>query len=119
MSNLKEQMQLRTLIIAKHTIEYCKSLPKGQEIGNIKSQLIRSVSSVGANYHAACRAKSKADFIYKLQIVEEECDESIFWMKLLRELSYGNNSTFNFIFEELNEILSIIVSSLKTLKSNN
>jgi len=82
-------------------------------------QLIRSSSSVGANYRAACRAKSLADFINKLKIVEEEADESIYFLELIDELDSSFKKAVTPIIKEGNELLSIIVASINTSKRRN
>jgi four helix bundle protein len=71
---------------------------------------------VGANYRAVCRAKSPADFINKLSIVEEEADESIFWLELIGELETQFSETVSSIIREMTEILSIVVAARKTSK---
>lgn len=80
-----------------------------------KRQLIRSASSVAANYRAACRAKSKKDFIYKLAIVEEECDETLFWLEFLKALKV-EVPNYDKHQKEFDEILAIIVTSIKSAK---
>jgi len=87
MNDLKD----RTKRFAVEVIRFCSTLPEKREYRNIQSQLTRCGSSVGANYRAACRARSKADFISKLSIVEEEADESIYWLELLEEIGESNN----------------------------
>ncbi|MGE5355824.1 MAG: four helix bundle protein [Deltaproteobacteria bacterium] len=90
-----------------------KSLPKDGINIPYSNQLIRSSSSPGANYRAACRAKSSADFINKLKIVEEELDESVYFLELLLYFNSSYNDHFNLLIEEGNELLAIIVKSLK------
>ena len=92
----------------------CQELPV--EFRDYKGQLVRSSSSVGANYRAACRAKSTRDFINKLKIVEEELDESLFFIEIISELSEKQIIKQTTIYKEGDEILSIIVKSIKTLK---
>ena len=104
--------KLLLLIIAES-----KSLPKSDEYFIIKRQLIRSISSSAANYNAACRAKSKADFAYKLKIVVEELDESYFWLDILKSLP-DNPIDFTAHLKETNELLSIMISSVKTIQTN-
>ncbi len=82
----------------------------------IGKQLLRCGTSVGANYRAACRAKSNADFINKLAIVEEEADESMFWIELLMETGAIKPNLVENLLAEANEILSIIVLAIKTSK---
>jgi four helix bundle protein len=80
--------------------------------------LLRSGTSVGANYRAVCRAKSNADFINKLRIVEEESDESLFWMELLVENNLIKETKLRDLMNETNEILAIVVASAKTARSS-
>src|SRR5882724_8378079 len=81
----REEMKARTKAYANRIVKLCSALPSGWVAQTLGKQLLRSGTSVGANYRAVCRAKSSADFINKLRIVEEECDESLFWMELLVE----------------------------------
>ena len=101
----------------------CSKLPKTREYNAYVNQLIRCSSSVGANYRAAQRAKSAPDFINKLKIVEEEADESHFFLELIQVIKMieqiGLNSEIEFLLKEANEITAIIVSSLKTARINN
>ena len=79
----REEMKARTKTHANRVVKLCAALPGNWIAQCLGKQLLRSGTSVGANYRAVCRAKSNADFINKLRIVEEECDESLFWMELL------------------------------------
>jgi len=72
---------------------------------------------VGANYRAACRARSVADFVAKMRLVEEECDESIYWIELLVESKQINRSLVEDLLSEANEILSMVVASIKTART--
>ncbi len=81
-------------------------------------QLLRSATSVGANYRSACRAKSRADFISKMTIVEEECDESLYWMELMIRSGATRPEVLQPLMKEANEILSLVVSSIRTARSN-
>jgi four helix bundle protein len=81
-------------------------------------QLLRSGTSVGANYRAVCRAKSNSDFINKLRIVEEECDESLFGMELLADNNLIKPSRLGSLMKEADEIPAIIVSSAKTARTS-
>lgn len=80
-----------------------------------KRQLFRCAPAVAANYRAACRAKSKADFIYKLSLVEEECDETLFWLEFLDETGVEVANTEDHQ-KEFNEILSIVIASIKSAR---
>jgi four helix bundle protein len=113
---LKEQIQDRTRSLAIGIIKLCEALPEKDSNRIITRQLIRATCSVGANYRAVCRAKSTADFINKLNIVEEEADESIFWMELLGELNTNNSEIVLKYRNEMNEILAIVVAAKKTSK---
>ena len=93
-------------------------LPKGRAFDTIARQLSRCSTSVGANYRAACRAKSTADFINKLKIVEEEADECLYFMDLLTELKGTDVQEIKRIMKEGDEILAIVVASIRTSKRN-
>jgi four helix bundle protein len=86
---------------------------KGKILGN---QLLRSGTSVGANYRAACRAKSNPDFVYKIQIVEEEADESAFWLELISESNIIKENRLEDMLKEANELTAIFTASGKTAK---
>ena len=107
-------MKQRTKRFALDIIRLASQLPKTTEGRAIGGQLIRSGSSVGANYRAACRAKSKADFIAKLAIVEEEADESCYWLEIIIEGGVLPDERAAPLLKEANEITAIIVASRKT-----
>ena len=110
-------MQNRTKKISLDIILFCDDLPKENKYFIIGKQLIRAATSVGANYRVVKRAKSPADFINKLTIVEEEADETLFWLELIMELQ-GKSEKTTSLYNEMNEILSIVVASIKTAKLN-
>ena len=107
----KEEMKTRTKRYGLRVIKTVQALPNNQVANVLGSQLLRSGTSVGANYRAACRAKSTADFINKLKIVEEESDESIYWMELLVESDLMPMKRLAALMKEGDEIVSIIVAS--------
>ncbi len=113
-NRVKEELKLRTKEFAKSVWTHSQLL--SNEFYDYKRQLIRCSSSVGANYRAACRAKSTKDFINKLKIVEEELDESLYFIELITELSEIENREWKKIHTEGNSLLSIIVKSLITLR---
>ena len=113
----KEAIKLRTKQFALRIIQLVQSLPRNQTAAVIGRQLLRSGTSVGANYRSACRARSTADFISKIGIVEEEADESLFWMELLVENNLMKKEKLELLMQEADEILAITVSSIKTAKS--
>ena len=98
-------------------IRLVESLPKSKTADVIGRQLLRCGISVGANYRAACRGKSRPDFVFKMCIVEEECDEVIYWIELLVESGLVKNERVEGLLVEANEILSIVVASIKTTRS--
>lgn len=95
-----------------------QKLPKTNINNAYCNQLVRCSSSSAANYRAACRGKSTPDFINKLKIVEEELDESIFFLELLENFNAGFDEFFKKNLKEGNELLAIIVTSIKTSRSN-
>ena len=113
----KEELLLRTKKYAIANARLVLSIPMNIVNRNYADQLNRSSSSVGANYRAACRGKSKADFLNKLKIVEEELDETLFFMELLVELNPELKEKIDVIYKEGNELLSIIVAAINTLRS--
>ena len=116
---MKAELKNRTKKFAIDCWYLCSKFPTSREYSAYCNQLIRSSSSVGANYRAACRAKSKADFINKLKIVEEETDESMYFLELLKEVTNKVNDEIDRLHKEANELLSIIVASIKTMRNKN
>ena len=119
---MKNDLKQRTRKFAIDCMLLCTQLPKTREFNAYVNQLIRCSSSVGANYRASQRAKSTADFINKLKIVEEEVDESNFFLDLLFEVSKIENLNLNMTFlsllKESEELLAITVASIKTTRYN-
>lgn len=110
--NLKE----RTKQFALRIIRLVESLPKGRTSDVIGRQLLRSGTSVAANYRAACRARSTADFISKMGMVEEETDESMFWMEILVDANIMGKKLLSDLMNEADELLAIFVASIKTAR---
>ena len=115
---MSKQLKNRTKRFAIDCWKLCALLPKSREFDSYVRQLLRSSSSEAANYRAALRAKSDKDFIHKLKIVEEEADESMFWLELLMEINPHNKRAFLTMLNEGEEILKIMVSSIKTTRVN-
>lgn len=109
----------RTQKFALDCWRLCSKVPKSREYNAFVNQLIRSSSSVGANFRASQRARSTADFINKLKIVEEETDESMYWLEMFIEILDDQQNELKRLHAEANEILAIIVSSIKTTRKNN
>ena len=107
----------RTKQLALRVIRMVESLPKSRSADVIGRQLLRSATSVGANYRAACRGKSTADVISKLGIVEEEADESVYWMELLIDGGFIAADRLQELLDETNQIVAMTVASIKTLRS--
>jgi four helix bundle protein len=114
-----EQMKDRTKAYALRVVKVVQSLPQNRICDILGGQLLRAGTSVGANYRAACRAKSPADFVNKLKIVEEECDESLFWMEILVEADLVKPTRLSKLMEEGSAIIAIAVASAKTARTSN
>ena len=112
------ELKKRTKEFALRIIKLFRNLPKGKDAEVIGYQLLRAGTSVGANYRAACRARSQADFISKMGIVEEECDESLYWMEMLIESALLRPKLASALMVEGEEILSVTVASIKTARRN-
>ena len=115
----QQDLKLRTKQFALSVLMFIPKVPNRQPFFALVNQISRSSSSVGVNYRAVSRAKSTADFINKLKIVEEECDETLYFLELLIELLPDYKIELNVLHAEGNEILSIIVASLKNARNNN
>ena len=114
----KEDLIKRTMNFAIRIVKMTDHLPKNEMGGTLADQILRSATSVGANYRAACRSKSRKDFINKLKIVEEEMDETIYWISLIEECELIKPEKLSQLKVEANELLAIFVASLKTAKEN-
>ncbi len=113
-----ENLRDRTKKFALDVIKIVESLPKDQTCWVLGRQLLRSGTSVGANYRAVCRAKSTADFISKFATVEEEADESGYWVELLVAAGKLTNARAAFLIRESEELTAIAVSSINTAKKS-
>ncbi len=113
----KVQLQKRTKSFAVRIFKMVEKLPKSKGTEVIAYQIIKASSSVAANYRAVCRAKSKADFINKLKIVEEEADESLFWLEFIENLELMRKGLLKELIKEADELVSIFTAALKTSKA--
>lgn len=113
----QNELKERTKRFALRIIKLVRSLPKTHDGYAIGNQLVRSGTSVGSNYRASCRARSKAEFIAKLGIVEEEADESVFWLEIIIESGLIDKELVEPLLKEANEIVAIIVVTIKTSKN--
>lgn len=113
-------LQDRTQEFAVRVIELVDHLPRKQKsCGVIGNQLLRSATSVGANYRAARRGRSNAEFLSKLGIVEEESDECVYWLELLIRAKIFTPRRLSPLLKEANEIVAMVVASIRTAKRRN
>jgi four helix bundle protein len=114
----KIELKRRTQRFAIDVIKFVEDLPAGRSLYVLSNQLLRSSSSVGANYRSACKGKSTADFINKIVIVEEEADESIYWLELMEESGLIKSEAIIPLKKEANELTAIFTAIGKTAKAN-
>ena len=113
----EQEFKNRTKQIALRVINLVESLPRTRSAEVIGKQLLRSGTSIGSNYRAACRAKSTADLLHKLAIVEEEADESLYWMELLIDSSIVSKRKLTSLMLDVDQIVAMTVASIKTTRS--
>ena len=113
-----DKLKLRTKLFAVEIVKYYRNLPKTEEAKIIGKQLLRSATSVAANYRAVCRARSDAEFFSKLSIVFEEADETLLWLEIIIESEINKDDKTKKLHQEALEILSIMAASRKTMKLN-
>ena len=116
MAILAEELKARTRRFAVRIVRLFRALPKTDEARVLSKQVLRSGTSVGANYRAACRARSKAEFTAKMGLVVEECDETVFWLELLIETGIVRAGKLNELLREANELLAIFAASQRTAR---
>ena len=114
-----DEFRRRTFAYGIQIVRLVQSLPRTDLARDLGRQLARAGMSVGANYRAAARARSGADFIAKLGIVEEECDETLYWMEALIELGLVDKERVAALTTEGNELLSMMVASIQTARRKN
>lgn len=115
---MKEVIKSRSNSFAHECVKLAVELPKSRLGTHIEGQLIRSSTSVAANYRAACLGQSKRAFISKLGIVIEEADECVFWLEFLRDEGLGKGEKFNSVLQEARELTSIFIASRITALKN-
>jgi four helix bundle protein len=111
-----DDIKRRTKEFALQIIRLIDKLPKNRTSNVIGVQLLRAATSIGANYRSACRARSRADFVSKICIVEEEADESAYWLELLIEAKIIHYNEINNLLQEARELTAIFSASGKTAK---
>jgi four helix bundle protein len=112
----REEMKRRTKEFAKRVIRLCRELPSTREGRRIGDQLFRTGTSVGANYRAACRGRSRADFVSKVGVCLEEADESLYWMEILVEVEIIKAHLLQSLMKEADELIAIFVATVNTAK---
>ena len=112
-----EELKERTKQFALRVVKLFRLLPRAAEARVIGGQLLRSGTAVAANYRAACRARSKAEFIAKIGVVVEEADETVFWLELLVDAGIIPKQRLEALQTEANELLAIFAASQRTAKS--
>ena len=114
----RDELKKRTKQFTLRVIKLYQSLPKTTEAQLIGKQMFRSATSVGANYRAACRARSNAEYHSKISIVIEEADETMFWLEILWEAGIVKQELLQNLYQENEEILKITVVSRKNSEKN-
>jgi four helix bundle protein len=114
----RKTLQLRTKQFHIAVIKLCELLPRNAAGFEIAKQVIRSAGSVGANYRASVRAKSTKDFIYKIELVLEEADESHYWLEIIRDADLINGENIEILIKEADELTAIFTATDKTAKAN-
>ena len=112
----KEELKKRTRAFGVATVKFLKTLPNDPITAHFADQLARASTAVGANYRASCRAKSKADFIAKMTTVEEEGDESIYWLEVLVDTETVKHAAAAPLIDEADQLVRIVVASINTAR---
>lgn len=115
---MKEEIKHRSKLFALSIIKMTEGLPRKNSTFPICNQIIKSATSIGANYRSALRGRSKAEFIAKLGIVEEEADETLYWLEIIVESELSDSKIIDPLWKEGNELLSIFIAMIKTAKNN-
>lgn len=113
----EQEFKFRTRKFALDVIHFIDELPRDRVTDHLARQLLRSGTSVGTNYRAACRGRSDAEMAAKLGIFEEEADECIYWLDLLVDADRANPERVAALSQEAHELISIVVTSIKTLRT--
>jgi four helix bundle protein len=117
-NELAEQLKERTLRFALRTMRLCRAFPREWDAQFVADQLFRAGARTGANYRAACRARSRKDFINKLEMAVEESDEGAFWLELAGRAGINKTAEQQELLQEAEELLAILNSSAKTASEN-
>ncbi|WP_136667453.1 four helix bundle protein [Flavobacterium sp. H122] len=117
MPHQDKDLKKRTKQFAVRILNFVENLEYSVVKKLIVNQIAKSGSSVGANYRSACRGRSDAEFLSKMNIVLEEADEALFWLEVVEEMNWKNNDELKFLLDEANELTAIFVSIIKNTKS--
>jgi four helix bundle protein len=115
----EREFKERTKRVGLRVVRLVESLPPNRTADVLGRQLLRSGTSVGANYRAACRGRSRKDVIAKLGIVEEEADETVYWLEMLVDAGIVPEPRLGDLIAEVNEIVAMTVASIRTLRNQN
>ena len=116
----EEELKIRTKSFAIRTFKFLMAIEKNKAIDVISYQLFKSSSSVAANYRAVCRGKSDSDFLNKLKVVDEEADESLFWLEFIKELKINcDQNELEKLIKEADELVAIFSAAIRTIKNRN
>ena len=113
-----EELKERTKSFGLQVIRMVRTLPRTREADVLGRQLLRSATAVGANYRAACRARSRSEFVSKISVVEEEADEAAYWLEMFEKTGVGNNGDVARLLREARELTAIFTASGRTAKRN-
>lgn len=115
----QSELKKRTKAFAVRIINFTDTLPHNRKGWTMGDQLIRAGTSVGANYRAACRSKTKPTFVHKIGVVEEESDECVFWLEILEECNLGDKDERSLLLKEANELTAIFTATSKSISPKN
>lgn len=116
----KEELKKRTKLFAVNVFKFLMAIEKSKAVDVVSYQLFKSSSSVAANYRAVCRGKSDADFLNKLKIVDEESDESLFWLEFIKDLDIKCDQVeLEKLIKEADELTAIFSAGIRTVKERN
>ena len=111
-----DELKHRTKTFAVEIVKFARNLPNDVASHHIAGQLLRSGTAVGSNYRASCRAKSRADFVSKMNNVEEEADETLFWLEVLVDTDIVPRRAVATLMDEAEQLLRIVVASITTAR---
>jgi four helix bundle protein len=112
----KDELIKRTKVFAVAVVKLVRTLPTDVATTVMSRQLVKSGTAIGANYRGSCRAKSRPDFISKMTTVEEEADETLFWLEMLVETNTVRKDAVAWLLDESEQLLRIVVASIKTAR---